>query len=476
MKKIIIVGAGITGLSTGIGALEAGYEVEIYEKNQNAGGCCNGWYRDGHYIDNCMHWLTGTNQTTKMFKLWKKIGAIDETSNLYQGKYFYKSHDNNKSIALYTDLEQTKREMLALSPEDSNEIQRFISTMKHLIVANQQASFLKHTYHTTAGYGKAYWHYRHLSLGDLSKRFQHPLLQKLFTDYLPSYYSSIALLLAYAAFASGNGKVYQEGSLAFTQNILQHYLQLGGKIYYNSEVTKVNLSQKTIESIELATGELIQGNYFFFACDAIYVYQHLLPHIEMPNRLLKKLREKENYPIPSAFQAAYIVDKKESCIQDTEIIEMNPKKIGEIVTHRLCLKSYHYLPSTEDVVVYQLMIPQDEASYVYWKTLQEKSPKLYQQEKEKLATELMKEIIQSFPQLKGHIKLLDSWTPYTYTAYFHAHYGSFMGFSFTPHSSLQGVHSKIKQIQNGYILSIWNNITGGLPIACRMGYHATKEI
>ncbi|MCM1513655.1 MAG: FAD-dependent oxidoreductase [Anaeroplasma bactoclasticum] len=476
MKKIIIIGAGITGLSAGIGALEAGYDVTIYEKNQNAGGCCNGWYRDGYYIDNCMHWLTGTNQTTKMFKLWKKIGAINETSNLYQGKYFYKSHAGNASIALYTNLEQTKREMLDLSPVDSPEIERFISTIKHLIIANQQASFLKHTYHITAGYSKAYWHYRHLSLADLAKRFQHPLLQKLFTDYLPSYYSSIALLLAYAAFASGNGKVYQEGSLAFTQNILRHYLQLGGKINYNSEVTKVNHSQKAIESIELASGEIIQSDYFFFACDAIYVYQQLLPDIEMPNRLVKKLSEKEKYPIPSTFQAAYVVDKKESPIQDTEIIEINPKKIGEIITHRLCLKAYHYLPSTEDTVVYQLMIPQNEASYLYWKTLQEKNPKAYQQEKEKLATELLKEIVQYFPQLKGHIKLLDSWTPYTYTSYFHAHYGSFMGFSFTQHSSLQGIHSKIKQIQNGYILSIWNNITGGLPIACRMGYYAAKEI
>ncbi|MCM1260149.1 MAG: FAD-dependent oxidoreductase [Prevotella sp.] len=476
MKKIIIVGAGITGLSTGIGALEAGYDVTIYEKNQTAGGCCSGWYRDGHYIDNCMHWLTGTNQTTKMFRLWKKIGAIDETSNLYQGKYFYKSHDGDASIALYTDLEQTKHEMIALSPIDSTEIERFISTTKHLVIANQQASFLQHTYHTTAGYAKAYWYYRHLSLADLAKRFQHPLLQKLFTDYLPSYYSSIALLLAYAAFASGNGKVYQEGSLAFTQNILHHYLQLGGKINYNSEVTKVNHSQKAIESIELASGETVQGDYFFFACDAIYVYQQLLPDVEMPKRLVKKLNEKEKYPIPSAFQAAYVVDTKENPIQDTEIIEISPQKIGEIITHRLCLKSYHYLSTTKDAIVYQLMIPQDEVSYLYWKTLQEKSPKAYQQEKEKLATELMKEIVQYFPQLKGHIKLLDSWTPYTYTSYFHAHYGSFMGFSFTRHASLQGIPSKIKQIQNGYVLSIWNNITGGLPIACRMGYYATKEI
>ena len=91
MKKIIIIGAGITGLCSGIFLLKKGYEVSIYEKNDFAGGCCTGWERNGYYIDNCMHWLTGTNQHTRNFKLWKSVGALKETSNLYQGEYFYKS-------------------------------------------------------------------------------------------------------------------------------------------------------------------------------------------------------------------------------------------------------------------------------------------------------------------------------------------------------------------------------------------------
>lgn len=84
-KSLLVIGAGITGLSTGIHALLKGYNVEIFEKNDFPGGCCTGWFREGYYIDNCMHWLTGTNQHTKGFKLWKKLGAISETSNLYQG-------------------------------------------------------------------------------------------------------------------------------------------------------------------------------------------------------------------------------------------------------------------------------------------------------------------------------------------------------------------------------------------------------
>lgn len=42
-KKVVILGAGVSGLSAGIYALQAGYSVEIYEKNKVPGGECTGW-------------------------------------------------------------------------------------------------------------------------------------------------------------------------------------------------------------------------------------------------------------------------------------------------------------------------------------------------------------------------------------------------------------------------------------------------
>ena len=138
MKKIIIIGGGITGLCCGIFLLKKGYSVSIYEKNDFAGGCCSGWYKDGIYIDNCMHWLTGTNQQTKTFKLWKKVGAISETSNLHQGDYFYKSVFEDNYIELSKDIDKFHKSMLALSYNDKKEINRFINTVKHFIVLNKR--------------------------------------------------------------------------------------------------------------------------------------------------------------------------------------------------------------------------------------------------------------------------------------------------------------------------------------------------
>ena len=208
-KSLLVIGAGITGLSTGIHALLKGYNVEIFEKNDFPGGCCTGWFREGYYIDNCMHWLTGTNQHTKGFKLWKKLGAISETSNLYQGEYFYKSVYDNNEIALSTDTKKLRKEMLDLSSADAEETSRFVDAIEELVKANQINNFICTPFVVAKGYLKNYLYYHKLSLGELSKKFKHPLLQRLFTDYFPAEYSSLSLICAYATFASGNGKVYE---------------------------------------------------------------------------------------------------------------------------------------------------------------------------------------------------------------------------------------------------------------------------
>ncbi len=126
MKKIIIVGGGIAGLSAGIYGQRAGFETVIYEKNPVAGGNCSGWARGSYYIDNCIHWMTGTKSDTPQYKVWEELGALTEDTGIIKRDSFYTSELNGKTITLWRDLDRTQEEMLALSPEDEKEIRRFI--------------------------------------------------------------------------------------------------------------------------------------------------------------------------------------------------------------------------------------------------------------------------------------------------------------------------------------------------------------
>ncbi|KMK77565.1 phytoene desaturase family protein [Alkalihalobacillus pseudalcaliphilus] len=50
-KKVIVIGAGVAGLASAIRLQVAGYQVEIYEKNQTPGGKMNRIHQDGYQFD-----------------------------------------------------------------------------------------------------------------------------------------------------------------------------------------------------------------------------------------------------------------------------------------------------------------------------------------------------------------------------------------------------------------------------------------
>ncbi|HON02461.1 MAG TPA: NAD(P)-binding protein, partial [Paludibacteraceae bacterium] len=50
-EKVIIVGAGLGGLATGLRLAKEGYEVEFLEKNTKAGGRLNQIKKDGFTFD-----------------------------------------------------------------------------------------------------------------------------------------------------------------------------------------------------------------------------------------------------------------------------------------------------------------------------------------------------------------------------------------------------------------------------------------
>lgn len=473
MKKVIIIGAGVTGLSAGIHALLKGHEVSIYEKNKVCGGCCGGWYKNNYYIDNCMHWLTGTNQHTKTFKLWKKLGAMDETSNLYQSDYFYKSTFKNESIELHYDLEKTRNNMIKLSPEDRKEIDKFIDTVTYFVKSNKQNNLFNNLFNKSNGYCKGYFKYHKLSLTDLGKKFKHPLLKKMCTDYLPGCYSAFTLIYSYATFASGNGKVYSDGSLQFSKNMEKKFISLGGTIYYNSDVTKINIENNKFNSI-IVNDQTIKGDILISCIDPFYLFDNILDSSYMPKALKEKKAYKSDNPIISSYQSAYLVDKKYLNFKDTTIIEIPRIQVGSSSINRLLLKEYSYLPNNDNNVVIQSFIIQDIKDYEYWNQLKNSNLLEYNHLKENIGNKILDILVENDNRLKNNISLLDTWTPVTYTTYFNSFYGSYMGFVFTKKKSFKKLSPKINNLKNIFYLTYWQDIMGGLPVAAKLGSSVSK--
>lgn len=481
--KVIVIGGGIAGLAAGIYALKAGYQAEIYEKNPVVGGECMGWNRKGYHIDNCIHWLTGTDSSTKLWEVWKTVGAIDENTEYANTSRFYTSRLGDKEVTLWNDLDKTERELIEAAPEDEAEIRKFIQHVRYaescVIPSDKPLDMMGIKDYIAMGkdmadFPKVMKEYGKISCGDLAKRFKSPVMQKLMADYLPADYTAYSLLVSYATMTSGNGNIPLKGSLAMSLRIASRFKEMGGVMHSNTPVKRIVVENKKATGIELMDGTIVRADAVISAVDTDFLFGRLISRDYMPKDLKKAYENRKAYPVTSGFQVAYAIDSDFSG-EDTIFFDCEPLQIGTNSFTRMSVKSYAYDKSfaPEGKTVLQANVIQSDSDYLFWESLSEEQ---YKAKKEELSAELTKRIVAQFPELDGRIELLDCWTPLTYNRYCNAYHGSYMGFVTTVGNKQMRFKGVVKGIDNLYVAGQWVMNPGGLPIAVVSGKFAVQRI
>ncbi len=482
-EKVVVIGGGIAGLSAGIYALLSGFEAEIYEKNAIPGGECIGWNRKGYHIDNCIHWLTGTKKGTEMYDLWKTVGALSDDMEYAKIDAFYKTISNGQEATLWNDLQRTERELIAISPEDKAEIEKFIQYVEYskqcLFPAKKPMEMWSVKDYINMGknmadFPKVMKEFGKISLDEYSKRFKSPVLRSLMCDYLPREYSAYSFFVSYATMADGNGKIPMGASLQMSLRMEKRFKDLGGKIYYNSSTKKINIEKKRATGITLDDGRFIKADYVIPAVDTYVLFNKLIPSSYMPKEVKKAYDSPKDYPAVSGFQIAFAVSEKYDR-GETVFVNIDPVKVGNNTFSRMYVKSYGYDPIfvKDGRQVIQTCITQRDDDFTFWKSLSEEE---YREYKEKLIKEIEKRIEAAFPELAGDLEFLDCWTPLTYDRYCNAYHGSYMSFTTTPQAKPLRMKGRLKGIDNMYLAGQWTNAPGGLPVAAASGKFAVQRI
>lgn len=139
MKKLIIVGAGVSGLSAGVYAARNGFDVTIFEKHIIPGGLSTSWKRKGYLFEGGMHWLTGSSEKLFLNKVWREVGALKENNPVFYRDPFYVLKSGVKELCLYRDVDRLEEELLRYAPEDKRAIRRLCDDIRlfkgvHMIV------------------------------------------------------------------------------------------------------------------------------------------------------------------------------------------------------------------------------------------------------------------------------------------------------------------------------------------------------
>jgi phytoene dehydrogenase-like protein len=499
-KKVVIIGGGVAGLSAGIFARKAGFDTVIYEKTGIGGGSCSGWYRNGYAIDNCIHWLTGTQEGTSTNDLWKELGVLNKDTKIIKRDYFWASEYYGEVVHLWPDPEKTRAEMLALAPKDADEINSFID---FAIIANDAVSFPKtnpkeiiegldqvRKVISPKEFIKRSMQYMGLRNEDWVKRFKSPLIRQLILDFCPKEYESYWLILAYSFYIAGNGDIIEGGSIKMAETLVNNYNALGGKLVLNTPVKKIKLKKMVIPDIQdiiphkasgvvLENGDIIPCDYAIVACDVNYTFKNLIDKRFAPLSLKEIYKDRLKYTFYSAFQVAFSVDGEFEEIPDSLTFPCSTFEVAYQRYNRIGVKNYRkygdYIAPKGKTVI-QVSLDQYEKDCRYWKRLYEKDKSEYEHVKQNIAEAILNAILMKYPQYEGRIKVLDIWTPYSYLKRCNDTHGSFMRFITTALSVNAFLSQEIKGIENVFLAGHWLKYPGGLPTAAQTGKDAVNLI
>lgn len=485
MSKIVIIGGGIAGLTAGIFAQRYGYESEIFESHTTAGGECTGWDRKGFHIDNCIHWLTGTDKNTSLYQLWEDIGALGEGVELIKFDKFYTSRIDGKILSLFRDKELTRKQLIKISPKDSKNINEFIDAVKASESVNMPVEMpadmmpkmqLMKIGMSMIGVIKYMKKYGKMTVGEFADSFKSPILRTFFSDYMGRDYSAFSLIVSYASFTSGNADVPKGGSVEMVKRIVEKYKLLGGVIHTNSPVEKINIENRLATGVTLKSGEVISADYVIPACDTDITFGKLLDRKYMPKQLAENY---EKLKVQSAFQVAFGVDDRCGFIENTEIFDCRELTIANSSSKRMSVKNYAYEPSFAPLgkAVLQVHFAQSQEDYEYWENLYKTDKKQYEEKKQEFAEEISLRLSENYQQINGAIQVLDIVTPYTYHRILGAYKGAYMNFVYSPQAMKQQAMTGLTDgLDNVVLATQWQQMPGGLPVAAASGKFAVQRI
>jgi phytoene dehydrogenase-like protein len=481
VKKIIIIGGGIAGLSAGIFAQKNGFESLILEKHHTLGGECTGWNRHGYHIDGCIHWLVGTKEGTPIRRLWDAVGALDGV-DIYNLESFMAVEHNGTTVHFYRDMDRFQSSWLEISPEDRVAIEELCTDIKKLhsfSIPIEKPMDLMNIVEkikyilTMKDVGQIMQKYDKISVKGLSERYKHPALREAIASFMPEgEYSATSVIFPLGTFTGGQSSIPVGGSKAFAMRMVERYLALGGIVETSCEVVDLAIEGDTVKRIICKNGKFFEADYVVAACDAQVLYEGLLKGQYSDPEFQKRYDNPEVYPLASNIYVGIGYEGTMDDIPRTLKFPVQSVNINQNEKPIEYLQMTHYdyepdfAPGGHTAITFAINQFQPELDM--WEALAH-DKEAYNLEKMRIGEAVIQAMETRFPHMIGKLKLLDVATPQTYAKYCNAYRGAFMGFWPTiPGKSL--VHTgKIKGLNNMVLSGQWLQPPGGLPVAVMTG-------
>jgi phytoene dehydrogenase-like protein len=479
-KSVIIVGAGIAGLSTGIYLLQSGFDVTILEQHSITGGFCTSWKRKGYTFEGAVHWLTGSNKNIPLYKLWEETGAISKDVKLYYHDPFAAYDYNGQQICLYRDVDKLKAHLLEISPEDASTIERLCKDIKlffgmKMPIMDQKGVKTKKKSRITLSQIYAMLpaifnmrRFTRLSVEEYASAFKHPGIRALLTDcVVPKEFGSMSLLVTLATFAK-DGAFPEGGSLGIVKRMTDKYISLGGKLQLKTKVENILVENNK------AYGVVANGN--ITKADAVVVTQDTLSAVDKlfstppADHWVEEMKQNTKPQICTFVSIGVRSDLSDlphlmAFPLDKPIISGGKEYNTLGFTNYAAHKEY----SPEGCTALTIALLGD--TYDYW--VKSKANGCYEKDKKEVADQIVNALVSKLPRLENTVEVMDVATPLTYERYTGSYKGSWMSIM-QKGDKMSSYPCKCADIDNVFFAGQRTQPPGGLPVAVYSGRKAAQ--
>ena len=447
--SIIIIGAGIAGLSAGIYGQMNGFKTQIFELHSIPGGVCTAWKRKGYTIDGCIHWLIGSNPNSGFYEAWKAIGALnDEITIINHDAFNVIEDDKGNTFTTYTNIDKLEEEMLRVAPEDEKEIRKMARDLRKMTTMDMPVTMPKGLQMIPFGIKmmpafSVMNKYASVPMKDYVNRFSNDFLRYALKHIIAiEEFPASSLFMTLAMMNNENAGYPLGGSLPFAQRMAEKYSTLGGKIDFRTRIKRILVENDRAIGIECENGTCHYADYVISAADGHSTIYKMLEGKYTDDEINHWYNEMKIFD-PMTFVNLGV---NRDLSKDPHLASFCLKKpfTESGKEHKeIGYKHYCYDPAfaPEGKSIVQVLI---SANYDYWKEIEEE-PERYNAEKKRVAEAVITALEERWPGLNNDIEMVDVATPLTMERYTANWRGSYEGWEISPETMKYMVSGGLKK-------------------------------
>jgi len=302
MNDVLIVGAGLGGLSAALHLASSGRKVTVLEKNPAVGGKMNWFEKNGFRFD------TGPTVLILPYVLRELFHMLGETLEDHLQlipvdplcRYFF---SDGSRLDVSSDLKKTTEQLSRFSPDDTGNFIRFLERGKEIHRAAAESFLFSQfggwNFENVFGNLKSLFYFQkrdsfRILHQAVSATFKDPRLIRLFDRFAAfngsSPYKTPATfaMIPYAEYAMG-GWYVRGGLYSVAECLAKLAVRKGIEIRTSAVCEEILVDNGRVAGVRLADGSRLPASCVVVNADALEAYERLLPDCREKRRMIRRV-------------------------------------------------------------------------------------------------------------------------------------------------------------------------------------------